>query len=130
MVIWATLPVENITTTPDGSLFMMSVACSPESKPGIQPWMPECFCLEKAKVAALDMVSQYMIFPVYGMTTINPGTPPATVDKSNPRGAVLPGSLQDSGIARVKTSAGEGDGTVVEYAQTMACDLVKAKAYP
>lgn len=104
----ATRPEEKVTMTPDGSQFMISVACSPVSSPDTNPWIPFCFCLDKPRDAALDTVSQYMILPVDGIMTRSPGHSPVAVDNRTPRGTVPYGSRHESGIGTVKVSEGEG----------------------
>jgi hypothetical protein len=82
---------------------------SPESKFGTEPWRPVCFCLGRPNDAALETVSQYIIFPDWRITTIKPGTPAVAVDRRTPRGGMLLGSLHGSGMERVKVSEGDGD---------------------
>lgn len=124
----ATRPEENVAIIPEGSQFMISVAYSPESRPGVNPWIPFCLCRDNPSDAALDTVSQYMILPVDGMITRRPGCSPVAVDSKTPSGAVPFGSLLDSGIDILNVSEGNGAEVGTEYGHTMACECVKASA--
>ena len=62
------------------------------------------------------------------MTIINPGISDVAAESRTPKGTAPLGSLQASGIVRVKMSAGEGE-EVAEYGHAIACELVIANAY-
>jgi hypothetical protein len=86
-----------------------------------------CRCWRmKSRVAALDIDSQYVIFPLTGITTTSPGSvEDADGDTRDPRGRGSEACFEGYGRVNVKVS---GDGVVDVYGHTMACVWVRDKA--
>lgn len=82
----------------------------------------------KSRVAALEMDSQYAIFPLTGMTTTRPGSvEEADGDTRQPNGRGSEVCFEGYGRVKVNVS---GDWVGFVYGQTMACVWVKLRAYP
>jgi hypothetical protein len=72
------------------------------------------------------MVSQYVIFPVDGLTTTSPGSEEeAEADTSDPRGKGSEACFEGYGSAKVNVS---GEGKLTAYGHTMAWVCVSAIA--
>jgi hypothetical protein len=78
---------------------------SPENMPCMELSTPVCCSRMKSKVAALDIDSQYTIFPLAGITTTRPGSSKAAEGVvSEPRGSGSEVYLEGYGREKVNVS--------------------------
>jgi hypothetical protein len=103
---------------PAVSAFNIWTTVSPESMPEIDISTPfRCWRI-RSSVAALAMDSQYVIFPLFGMTTTSPGSgEDAEAKTRDPSGRGSEVCFDGYGSANVKVS---GEGVFAAYGQTMA----------
>jgi len=93
---------------PAGSALIISETVSPASIPGIEPWIPlDVWPGTKDEAFVID--SQYVIFPLAGVTTTRPGSPPADRAANAAMGSGSRSDVREEGSLNERISLEAGD---------------------